>query len=678
MELTLNAQEKDFQKEIATYMKYVNLNSPINTKQKNRFIKLFLNGKEQYMFLLLRIMNIYSISVRNNEQLLYSNPDFAKNILNYIFDPTFYSQYSFNQADFQILNDSEISEDVANQDDLDLLNISVRTEQENAPLSSPFDNYIFLKNFFDIHFYRLGDNIYFNAYYSYHDNHIIIEDNVKEYSMYLNNCNNSSFIPYFGKYRISVVIDDRFKQFIDQVFTSSTPNPQIFQSPIFYSKNQYWTMQKRQTLHNYINNFGIQIIFQKKSFSNCLINFNNHFYEWICNDEEKTGIFKLDNLQFSMQVMHFLQNDSETLKASYANDTKHCLSVRFLPAKSDHKTKPSIIKEYIKYFTMNSKSVLDNLALDFVNSILCFKFSHKNSIIYGDYDKFYKWVNLFSPGNIVFTNLIAFYPSLMPTQIINLIYKSDDEIKKIIKTNTLEVNVVRSIHKYFLINSHSQYANQSNKYTNYIDFPYGGEFYNLPPLSDVDKLEIVKLLIVHGWHLLNESLKNKKVETSRPRSSLETFINYLENTDETRIPINVLTQIYNQFIDSQISCTELRKVLEEKNYAYKTMDIRNCDKDYLQTLSNQAEKYFIKLNIPLSDKQKAISCKLNPEFWNEISPERKKETEDKNAAEFNEYLKELAEKYAPFFIEEAPEDPTIDNPLAGFVSPEKIKDEYLQ
>lgn len=216
------------------------------------------------------------------------------------------------------------------------------------------------------------------------------------------------------------------------------------------------------------------------------------------------------------------------------------------------------------------------------------------------------------------------------------------------------------------------------KYTNYIDFPYGGEFYNYEPLNEIDIIEIAKQLIIHGWHLLNTTNEPPKTKIQQSKSPFDILVEHLENTDETRIPLNVLTQIYNQFIDRHKTGTELRKDLEEKGCTYKTRDIRNSDREYLQTLLIQAEKRFIKIEIPSSDKQKAFSCKLNPEFWQAITPERNKEIEDKNATKFDKYLKELAEKYAPFFIEEEPEKPINNDPLAGFVPLDKLKDEHLQ
>lgn len=454
--------------------------------------------------------------------------------------------------------------------------------------------------------------------------------------------------------------------------SNHTPN---IQNNFLNLKNQYWSTQRKTTFHNYLKNWGVKEIFQIKSYPKCTLHFNKIFYEWSVNNP--SILTKLDKEQMSLEAIHFLQYDSLSRELSFNNDEKTCLDFGFFSPK-EKKRKPNypLIKKYICYFTMNNTNVLDNLALDFVNSTIKQTFSRKNTVICGDYDKYYKWVSIFNPILLRSTGLIEFYPYSLPIQTINLINSTDEEIEDKIKYNAGEINIVRSVHKHFLVGGYYEALNKLAKYVNCIDFPYGGEFYNLDPLSDIDKLEIVKLLLVHGWHLLNNIQPQQKPKTKSPTENL--LYKHLKNTDDTRIPLNVLHKIYNHFIDSQKTDTELQKELVAKGFSYETKAIRAQDKTYLQTLSKEAGKHYCELEIRETPKQKAISCKLNPEFWNEISPERKKETEDKNAAEFNEYLKELAEKYAPFFIEEAPEDPTIDNPLAGFVSPEKIKDEDLQ
>ncbi|MCM1167668.1 MAG: hypothetical protein NC401_16850 [Ruminococcus sp.] len=112
------------------------------------------------------------------------------------------------------------------------------------------------------------------------------------------------------------------------------------------------------------------------------------------------------------------------------------------------------------------------------------------------------------------TGLIVFYPYFMTIQTIALIDKPDTDIEKAIKDNAKEINVVRFVHNHFLVSADYNLKNRLKKYVNYVDFPYGGEFYNLERLSDIDRLEIVKLLIVHGWYLLNspEDFKDEDLQ----------------------------------------------------------------------------------------------------------------------------------------------------------------------
>jgi len=71
---------------------------------------------------------------------------------------------------------------------------------------------------------------------------------------------------------------------------------------------------------------------------------------------------------------------------------------------------------------------------------------------------------------------------------------------------------------------------------------------------------------------------------------------------------------------------------------------------------------------------------LTPEFWNDITPERRTEIEDNDAADFNAYLKELSKRYSELFMDPLPEHPDFQrhNPYAGYTRPENFKDENLQ
>lgn len=416
----------DFQKQVNRCMKYTNLNSKIDSVKKNRFIKLFSNSHEQYMFLLLRVMNAYAFFVQMNESLLYSNNEFRISILNYIFDPSFFAQFypSFSYNFSQNSNEMNIPTEIPNENDIDLISIDVEDEMlEIKQAYSPFDSSILLNHFFDLHFSCIDKNIFFIAYFSYISNQIVPEDNYKEYSIYSQMNNN--YVPYPGRYVKYIPIDEKLLTFIDNVLTTSYPTQQIIQNQInvFFTKNQYWSTQRRSIFHNYLQNWGIKKILQIKAYTKCTVHFSTTFYEWrMSSENQNSSIVKLDENQMALQINHFMPQSIETLQMNFANNDTNCLDIGFFsPNSRTKKTNYTLIKKYICYFTMNNANVLDNLALDFVNIVLKQNFSHKNTVIYGDYDKYNKWINLFNPTVICNTGLIAFYPYPLPIQTIGLI-----------------------------------------------------------------------------------------------------------------------------------------------------------------------------------------------------------------------------------------------------------------
>lgn len=106
------------------------------------------------------------------------------------------------------------------------------------------------------------------------------------------------------------------------------------------------------------------------------------------------------------------------------------------------------------------------------------------------------------------------------------------------------------------------------------------------------------------------------------------------------------------------------------------MDIRNKNQEYLDALVDQAKKISLNLERKPTKSQRSVSCKIDPKFWDEISPEIKKENELTHAAEFELYLKSLSEKYAKFYDVKLPQPE--EDPLKDFVPPEKIPDDLLQ
>lgn len=255
----------------------------------------------------------------------------------------------------------------------------------------------------------------------------------------------------------------------------------------------FWTENKWKLLKNYINNLYINEIIQYEQYEHCLVRYNN-LYKWTYFSKTKeakpTPVFTND-LNFQIQEIMFQNNGTEEYDDSYCIDI--CLQK---PKKAKNPNK-ELIKTYLEYFTMNNTTVLDNLSLDFVNSILNYMYSHKNTIICGDYDKFNKWHAIFGFDAISSLGLIRLYSFYMYVKIEYLFNMTNEEINEI-KKHSVETNIARYCHRYYWVDSSTVISNNIAKKVNFIDFPYGGEFYNYEPLSDVDKLEIVKLLLVHG------------------------------------------------------------------------------------------------------------------------------------------------------------------------------------
>lgn len=158
-------ENENFNKPIMRYMKYTNLNSDIKTKQINRFKKLFSNDNEPYMFLLLRIMNAFSLYVYTNEQLYSQDNEFRNFILSYIFNHIFILEINQNTTQGNYVND--ICYSLEEEDDIELENNEEEHLPEEKKSNYTYDKITFLRDFFDLHFHRLGDSIYFKIFYSF-------------------------------------------------------------------------------------------------------------------------------------------------------------------------------------------------------------------------------------------------------------------------------------------------------------------------------------------------------------------------------------------------------------------------------------------------------------------------------------------------------------------------------
>lgn len=273
---------EDFKKQVMRQMKYSNLNSKINVTQINRFKKLFSNEKEPYMFLLLRIMNAFSLYVYTNEQLYNWDNGFRSFILSYIFDPIFILDITQNTTQGNYIDNICYSFEEEDENDIELVDNEEKHLPEEKISNYTYDKISFLSDFFDLHFDRLGDSIYFKIFYSFSNNVFFSEDNYKEYSTFLISKGTPNYVPYSGKYFKLVCIDEKFKNFIDHIFNSNIPSNYTFniQKSFLNFKNQYWTSQRKKIFFNYLHNLRVEAVFQYDSYQKCTVHFNKIFYEW--------------------------------------------------------------------------------------------------------------------------------------------------------------------------------------------------------------------------------------------------------------------------------------------------------------------------------------------------------------------------------------------------------------
>ena len=670
---------EEFLKALKKTMKYTNITIDLQQKQYNRFLKLFGNGKECNMLLLLRILDAYVMHVHFNS--FRHNPTIVQN---YIFDKTFWenavkllcsnlSQYDIEptrpEDDVEIIMENYddnaeivISNSVQNYD---VYSEQIKGGYESYSLGGNYqqlpqqERLLFLRQFFDLHFYSLECKVFYNCPVIYGKNAVIFD----ELELLSNRiwCNT-----------IPVEIDEKIYEFINYYMSTIPKN--------FCVEIGYWTHNREQLFKNYLSNFNLFEIFQYKKYAKCFVRYQYQYgagYEWDINSNCPKNVEPENDL---IRQEGFREGNNGVAIMNSINE-EYCLNVGFIKPKSKTK-KPNkaLIKAYISYFTMNNPKVLDELSLDFVNSIMCWEFSQKNTIVTGDYDKIYKWLDMFNVFSLMNTGLICFFltqgMSYFSPIVENLIFKQQDDLNKEIKRFSLEANFSRYNHRYFLIGKNVEIKKSIKNLVNTISFPYGGEFYELDPLADIDILEIVKLLTVHGWHLLNEESTEVKVSTQKNK---DIFFNNLVKTDDVRIPLNVLYQIYRRFINAGNRYTDLRKEIEKRGFEYKTSDIRDQDKDYLGQLSKQCKKFFFdNLEIRNTEKQKAFCCKLDEKFWKEIHPDIIKNNALKQTEDFDLYLQALTEKYKPFYDVDIPEQPCPEDPYKNFVPVDKIPDDALQ
>lgn len=139
-------------------------------------------------------------------------------------------------------------------------------------------------------------------------------------------------------------------------------------------------------------------IFQNNIYQKCLVILNDDDYYWT-NTDDCINV-ELPNDPFITKIFHIGQQFESQRKVM---DYDCCFGIQITSNITVRSKKHyfRLIREYLRHFTMDEISVLDSLALYFVNAILDMKYYHKNTLVCGDIDKFNHWIDLFCPSNLI-------------------------------------------------------------------------------------------------------------------------------------------------------------------------------------------------------------------------------------------------------------------------------------
>lgn len=671
-----NIKDDEFMRDLIPAMYKNNLNANLRENQNKR-LKAILGTCPEYMtIVLLKAMNIYS-NLRNNLDIFYKiTDDMINKAFNHIFSNDFLSQLSSYISDERLQTEhykhiNYVEEHVREFNDKEYVSeadiLGLKTEDEvreyytqlepkDATNKIP-DIFTICKDFFDLHFKRIDYNVNFILYYGLNSVSTIIADPFETFKsfkynyIYSNNKNN----PYNFLYSYKPVpITEDFYDFIDKIFSKiSSVNMQE------YNVQVYW-INCRDKLKTYIENTDQVLILQYRYYKECLIVIGDTFFKWLYDGEN----FKIECPAEQTTLKYILKSNLSQF-ASFDVSKKCCLNIMIdFPSNKSKKPNKELIKSYLSYFTMNNMSVLDSLALDYVNLILNTNISAKNTVVYGDFDKFIHWYDFLMQGTPYQLKYITKHPYSTYYDFTN--YDEAYIIDKI-RINSQDIDFYRIRHKYFLVKGKIRNSN-----VNSISFPYGGEYYELEQLNDIDKLEIIKLLLVHGWHLLNNpSKKNKAKNVAKEKSKTkESYFNYFKNTDDHRIPIVLISEIFTRF-KKYFPSDKIEKVtgtmMENLKFTYKNQQIRKEDRDYLNKLVEDAKDCNLELVISEREKMKAVSCELDPQFWDDMKQEMAETDKLAKMNEFEKYLRQLSEEYSEFF----PEVPKPAKPKDKFKSLEQ-------
>lgn len=394
------------------------------------------------------------------------------------------------------------------------------------------------------------------------------------------------------------------------------------------SKPEFWNSNRITALYSCI----ISIINAKAS--NAPVN-NDHSSCYISVNGQYEYYKFIDNKV--VPLCSNLEPIEKALFQNVSNVPKPCIACNLAITDSLKEADTDSAIKHLVYFSNGDKNTFDKLCLDFVNSIMHSDFKARDTIVSGDLDKTEKWIHLID----CLSNGIS--PHYRNKPILTFQQFSASDIYT---------------HKYYLHYPNSPaFEDKGNQFI-HLEFPYGGEFYNLPNLSANEYLWLFKLLFAHGWHLLNHTELSRRAKTRDIEAEFTGFLERYDESNEIRIPAALIYQLYLAYAKKEkqtkeVSDSELYRRIEKHGIEYGSFKGRDADVRYIVS---ELKPVIEKIGVHFDDKwieknkvNKSFKCTIHDDFWKILSGPSTENNSTSSDSKFSKYIRELHSRYEPLF-----------------------------
>lgn len=452
------------------------------------------------------------------------------------------------------------------------------------------------------------------------------------------------------------LFNDEVKGFLEKTLFTIKNNNSVF-----------WTREKRIVFYEFLEAVRISLnhlgFFRHYSSCGVLVDYQPLSFSWDGEKVKSMTPFSQDIVSKRLDMELYAFNSQLSYYGNCMEDSNVINVCTITPIED-----LSLPVKYLHYFTGGSQELFSNLARDYVFLTMNPNRRQRHTIVRGDLNKFDNWMELFN----------QFGPALFPADRIKYEILSEPHDKdmyehslrilqnKPVYVNTKSLPLINTnchSHKYLPLRDSLRLGGDTGDSFIKLDFPYGGEYNSLLPLSGEQYMWIARLLFAHGWHLINHAVRAPK---TREKYTENNFLSCLiiGEGDSVRLPLGFVYQLYEKFTykgkaGEPVEMTELRKIMEEMGFEYKSTRLRkDVDiaeiKRIISLLPNAELEFSEKWN---DSAVRTVKCTVTQELIDmlAVSDENEyKEDDSVDYRKFDRFINKLDEEYMFMFPESRP------------------------